>query len=427
MILGTQKSRTPFAVLAAVVVSGHHDRCSAASRPRPRPSRVVATLPTRGTVAKNVNGKLTSKFVGTASDGSKVTGSFTPLKFVKKDGKQQVKGVVDGVVTHADGSKETFTALRTLQVKKINGKSLSGLTARSAPGMAACDILHLVLGPLDLDLLGLQVHLDKVVLDIVAATGAGNLLGNLLCAITGLLDGGPLAGLLGQLNDLLGSDPRRPEPGYLTSGERDAPASRTTTRPRTPARLPTPGPPRRGPVVRRPPRDETMKTHDRRTPRQRRPSTRRLLHLQRRRRPLVVVGRDVHLCTGCKRGDVTPSTAVFLLHLHPDDRSGVYEILDNALLAATPFTCYHRVMDRHGQEHSVLLVGRGVRDDRGLVEKLEGYVVDSRARRANWVKTYSMGAKGTEISSGSSQPGRAWASQACPQRPRAGDPAEAVT
>jgi hypothetical protein len=25
-----------------------------------------------------------------------------------------------------------------------------------------------------------------------------------LCAITGLLDGGPLAGLLGQLNDLLG-------------------------------------------------------------------------------------------------------------------------------------------------------------------------------------------------------------------------------
>ena len=40
-------------------------------------------------------------------------------------------------------------------------------------------------------------------LDIVAATGAGNLLGNLLCSVTGLLDGGPLAGLLGQLNTLL--------------------------------------------------------------------------------------------------------------------------------------------------------------------------------------------------------------------------------
>jgi hypothetical protein len=157
----------------------------------------------RGTVAKNVNGKLKSKLVGTASDGSKVTGDFTPLKFVTKGGKQQVKGLVQGVVTHADGTKETFAALRTLKVKSINGKSLSGLTARSAQGAATCDVLHLVLGPLDLDLLGLQVHLDKVVLDIVAATGAGNLLGNLLCAVTGLLDGGPLAGLLGQLSDLL--------------------------------------------------------------------------------------------------------------------------------------------------------------------------------------------------------------------------------
>ena len=157
----------------------------------------------RGTVAKNVNGKMTSKIVGTASDGSKVTGTFTPLRFVKKDGKQQVKGVIDGVVTHADGTKETFTALRTAKVKSINGKSLSGLT-RSAQGLVECDILHLVLGPLDLDLLGLQVHLNRIVLDIVAVTGAGNLLGNLLCAITGLLDGGPLAGLLAQLNELLG-------------------------------------------------------------------------------------------------------------------------------------------------------------------------------------------------------------------------------
>ena len=60
-----------------------------------------------------------------------------------------------------------------------------------------------MLGPLELNLLGLKVNLNRVVLDIVAVTGAGNLLGNLLCAVTGLLDGGPLAGLLGQLNNLL--------------------------------------------------------------------------------------------------------------------------------------------------------------------------------------------------------------------------------
>ena len=63
-----------------------------------------------------------------------------------------------------------------------------------------CDVLNLVLGPLDLDLLGLQVSLDKVVLDIVAASGAGNLLGNLLCAVAGLLDAG---GLLTQVAQIL--------------------------------------------------------------------------------------------------------------------------------------------------------------------------------------------------------------------------------
>ena len=203
MFLTTQKSRTPLAVLAAGLVLAIMTALGGFSSAATAVSSAGDTS-SRGTVAKNVNGKLVSKIVGTASDGSKVTGTFTPLKFVQKNGTQQVKGVVEGVVSHANGTKENFVALRNLQVKKINGQSLSGLGVTSAQGLAACDILHLVLGPLDLDLLGLQVHLDKVVLDIVAATGAGNLLGNLLCAITGLLDGGPLAGLLGQLNDLLG-------------------------------------------------------------------------------------------------------------------------------------------------------------------------------------------------------------------------------
>jgi len=74
---------------------------------------------------------------------------------------------------------------------------------------ATCDILHLVLGPLDLDLLGLHVHLNQIVLDITAQSGPGNLLGNLLCAITNLLNGtgplGQLAALLNQLIDLLNS------------------------------------------------------------------------------------------------------------------------------------------------------------------------------------------------------------------------------
>lgn len=72
---------------------------------------------------------------------------------------------------------------------------------------ASCQILDLVLGPLDLDLLGLVVALDTVSLNITAVPGAGNLLGNLLCAITGLLDQSPLdlGAILGLLQQILGA------------------------------------------------------------------------------------------------------------------------------------------------------------------------------------------------------------------------------
>jgi hypothetical protein len=64
-------------------------------------------------------------------------------------------------------------------------------------------VLNLVLGPLHLDILGLVVDLNQVVLKVIANSGAGALLGNLLCAVAGLLDGGPLGGLLTQLQGLL--------------------------------------------------------------------------------------------------------------------------------------------------------------------------------------------------------------------------------
>jgi hypothetical protein len=53
-----------------------------------------------------------------------------------------------------------------------------------------------------------MVHLDKVVLDITAQSGPGNLLGNLLCAVANLLNGGgplqQIANLLNQILNLLG-------------------------------------------------------------------------------------------------------------------------------------------------------------------------------------------------------------------------------
>jgi len=77
----------------------------------------------------------------------------------------------------------------------------------SSTKASSCDILFLDIGPIFLDLLGLQIDLSEIVLDVNAIQGSGNLLGNLLCSLTGLLDGGPLSAinnLINQINNLLG-------------------------------------------------------------------------------------------------------------------------------------------------------------------------------------------------------------------------------
>ena len=54
----------------------------------------------------------------------------------------------------------------------------------------SCSLVNLVLGPPHLNVLGLVIDLNQVVRNITAVPGAGNLLGNLLCAVANLLNGG---------------------------------------------------------------------------------------------------------------------------------------------------------------------------------------------------------------------------------------------
>jgi len=154
-------------------------------------------------IAHSPQGNAKSKIVGHTKSGRPVTGYFTPLNLSKKNGHLRVRGLVSGVVHKANGSTRTFSAVRTFRVKTING-SVPGAARTSPAAKANCNVLNLVLGPLDLNLLGLQVHLDRVVLNIIAVSGAGQLLGNLLCAVANLLNGGgTLSQLLTRLNAIL--------------------------------------------------------------------------------------------------------------------------------------------------------------------------------------------------------------------------------
>lgn len=126
---------------------------------------------------------------GTASDGSVLKGTFTAQRFVTQDGKLAVTGLLNGTLTSTGGAVQQITNQAATLPVTANG---------------TCQILHLELGPLDLNLLGLQVHLNKVVLDVTAQSGPGQLLGNLLCGVAHLLDhNGSLAGLANILNSIL--------------------------------------------------------------------------------------------------------------------------------------------------------------------------------------------------------------------------------
>lgn len=70
-------------------------------------------------------------------------------------------------------------------------------------GNQTCPILSLTLGPLHLDVLGLVIDLNQVVLNITAVGGAGNLLGNLLCDVANLLNPTQVNTLASVLNQIL--------------------------------------------------------------------------------------------------------------------------------------------------------------------------------------------------------------------------------
>lgn len=136
------------------------------------------------------------------------TGSVTAV--IPAD--QLPAGVSEATVTVTDFANQggDLVASGTATVTDMEGnqatQAFQGLDVLQADG--TCDILNLVLGPLHLDLLGLVIDLNQVVLNITAEQGPGNLLGNLLCAVAGLLDGpsplGAIAGLLDRILGILG-------------------------------------------------------------------------------------------------------------------------------------------------------------------------------------------------------------------------------
>ena len=134
---------------------------------------------------------------GVAKNGKKFTGTYGIYRFVVKNGKVWSVGTLKG-------------KLKGRRVNRANVMLPATLTGDSGAAQAAqagtCPVLHLTLGPIDLNLLGLRVKLgggtnsdQPIVLDVTAQQGGG-LLGDLLCGLTNALSG---TGILGQLTTQL--------------------------------------------------------------------------------------------------------------------------------------------------------------------------------------------------------------------------------
>jgi hypothetical protein len=117
----------------------------------------AATATSPGSITSTVTGTFTN-----ADGQGTFTGTFVPTKFSVVNGILEATGLLKGTLTDANGTKlGTVSQTATIPVK-TSGASTSGAKANAANAVLACNVLNLLLGPLNLNLLGLQVTLNQV-------------------------------------------------------------------------------------------------------------------------------------------------------------------------------------------------------------------------------------------------------------------------
>jgi autotransporter translocation and assembly factor TamB len=152
----------------------------------------------------------TAPVTGTVSKGGDEVGTFTGQfdldHFVVKKGELFAVGTLTGEIEQTGKKAKQVKNRRVTLPVDLDASNISNAdVAAMADGDVEASalevpVLHLVLGPLDLNLLGLHVHLNQVVLDITADP-TGGLLGSLLAFLAGL-DLSSLTGLLALLGDI---------------------------------------------------------------------------------------------------------------------------------------------------------------------------------------------------------------------------------
>jgi hypothetical protein len=153
--------------------------------------------------------KFTQKVKVTGTKGFK--GTYTIERFVREGNRAFAVGTLKGRLRGRNVRREDVRMPASI------GNAQTAGASQIPPTPNACQLLNLVLGPIDLNLLGLRLRTNQIrlLLEAVPSGGPvpGGLLGDLLCAINNLLAPSantPLAQLTQLLNALLALSPRGP-------------------------------------------------------------------------------------------------------------------------------------------------------------------------------------------------------------------------
>ena len=194
------------AVLAAVMFVAAEVPAGAQKKPHPHKPAGAVTLPATGT------------FTG----GGAFSGTATINRFEKRGNDIVAVGLVTGVLSRgglALGSTVAGEVTWPVAVRAGGHVLASGAVrtpgapmpvawspeARSEFGLLriqaeACQVVDLALGPVNVDVLGVQIALSPITFNLSGVTGTP--LGDLVCAVSDLV--GNVAGLVNLLNSVLG-------------------------------------------------------------------------------------------------------------------------------------------------------------------------------------------------------------------------------
>jgi cell division septation protein DedD len=151
--------------------------------------------------------------INTASgDDGTFQGTISQLVF-SNDGDLILGGTLNGIVSVGDESfrvadqefespvKPSVTGAVIPDESALSGGGGRFMRQDTEPDPGKCDVLYLDIQPITLNLLGLEVLTSRITVDVNAIPGEGNLAGNLVCALAGLLDG--LPDTVGEVTDQL--------------------------------------------------------------------------------------------------------------------------------------------------------------------------------------------------------------------------------